>query len=577
MIEPGVLLDKKYIVERALGSGGYGHVYLARDNALKHRQVAIKVVTNPDVEERDALIWEMQALSRLNNPGIVTFYHHFSQDGRLFLVMEYMPGGSLDERIYEPNGLTEEQVFGWADKLCHILAFVHDHDIVHHDIKPSNILFTDYDEIRLGDFGIANQNLGTLGYMPPEMFLGAVSRSDPRVDIYSLGITLLESLTANHPFSGLSRNEGIQRRIAHDFVEDGLSQWAQDIILKATHPTPELRFQSAREFSEAISAKHVPYIFDGKSVRAHGLVEKAEVAVKRKRWRRAELLYEHALQLDSHCVSALLTAGRCQLLLRHTERAREFFERAGRLNPRTQVQKELGWLSLERGRYSQAISQLTDHLQRNASDFEAYNLLLKCYYLTGRYEAGEALAQMVVEEKPGNDCFRANLILCRLLGGTFPQSDTFGVDGGSAWNPFIEFNLQVFSEKPAAWSDSRGPDLKSKLIFQEYSFGWAEAEKRKNTIAVSVPGADRLDVGWPIVTIGSLVANHFVLDEPSVSRRHCAIVNYLDEVWIHDLRSTHGTRVGGDPVKGARFLDGVHEVSVGKAGIQVAAKAGLLV
>jgi tetratricopeptide (TPR) repeat protein len=123
------------------------------------------------------------------------------------------------------------------------------------------------------------------------------------------------------------------------------------------------------------------------------LAESAQVLIERKKWESAQKLVDRALQLDPDCVAALMTAGRCHLMVRRIDRAEDHFSKAISINPRTPVQKELGLLHLEAGRIPIAISLLTDHLQRNGADFEAYNLLIKCYFLSGRYEAGEKLSR----------------------------------------------------------------------------------------------------------------------------------------------------------------------------------------
>jgi serine/threonine protein kinase len=578
VISAGEKLDGKYVVDRHLGSGGFGDVYLATDEAIPSRNVAIKVLGGVEEGNHENLIWEMQALARMNHPGVVAFYHHFTDDDRLFLVMEYCDGGSLHDRIYSPGELDEEQVFEWGLRLCRTLDSVHAEGIVHHDIKPPNILFSDDGTIKIGDFGIANRNLGTRYYLPPEMLLGeAVSATDARVDVYALGLTLLEALTGHHPFVGLDQDEALQRRISHDFVPDDLPRWVQEVILKSTHPTPELRFQTAADLADAIRAKHVPYLFDSKRIKAHALAEKAETAIKRRKWQRAERLVTQALEVNPDCVAALITAGRCQLLLRRIDRASAFFTRAVTLNPRTQVQKELGWLYLEQDRLPQAISLLTDHLQRHASDYEAYNLLLKCFYLTERYEAGEELAQSVMDEAGTNECFVANQLLCRILSGAYtpPERET-EADNGTG-NAFVDYNLAVLTEEPRSWGSGGGPTLRSKLLFEEYGFGFAARSGRQNTLVITTQDGVRTEASWRVVTVGSLFSNNIVLEGRTVSRRHCAIVNCPDNVWMYDLGSTCGTTVGDVRVKGRVFLDGVHEVKMGKATIRVAAREDLLV
>lgn len=578
MISIGDKLDGKYVVARKLGGGGFGDVYLATDEAIPDRQVAIKVLATRSAGDHRDLIWEMQALAGFHHQGVVGFYHHFTDASQLFLVMEFCAGGSLDDRLLAAGRTSEGDVFGWALTLCETLSFVHEKGIVHHDIKPANILFTKDNAIKLGDFGVANREGGTRLYLPPEMLLGErVTRTDPRVDVYALGLTLLEALTGRHPFEDVERDQAIQARIAHDFVPPDLPRWVQEVVLKATHPTPELRFQTMRDFAEAIRGKHVPYVFDGNRIKAHALAEKAEARIARKKWRSAEKLLTRALQLSPDCVAALLAAGRCQLLIRRIDQAREYFSRAVSISPRTHVQKELGWLSLEEGRLPTAISLLTDHLQRNSSDYEAYNLLMKCFFLSERFEAGENLARTLMDEKAPNECFRNNRFVCRLLNGGYTAAELEQVDAWDVTNPFISYNLSVATEKPRAWAEERPPYLRSKVLFQEYRFGTALRIGRQNKLALHMPDAERREIASPIVTVGSLEANEIRLGEASVSRRHAVIVNLPDDVWIYDLASTQGIYVGGHRLAGRMFLDGVHEVSIGRASIRVGASADLLV
>ncbi|MFC1597631.1 protein kinase [Planctomycetota bacterium] len=578
MISIGERLDNKYLVRHRLGSGGFGEVYLADDEAIPQRQVAIKVLSQPEESDHDDLVWEMQALARFNHPHVVAFYHHFNDGPCLFLAMEFCSGGSLEDRLIAAGRFPEERVFEWGVTLCDTLAFVHDKEIVHHDIKPQNILFSDDGMIKLGDFGVANRNIGTRMYMPPEMLLGEyVSRVDPRVDVYSLGVTLLKLLTGRHPFERLSSIEAIQARIAHDFVPLDLSRWVQEVLLKATHPTPELRFQTAADFGEAIRSRHVPYVFDGNRIKADALAKKAEAAIKRRKWKTAERFASYALELSPDCVAALLAAGRCQLLIRRTDQASEFFSKALSVNPRTPVQRELGWISLEQGRLPTAISLLTDHLQRNAADYEAYNLLLKCFYLTDRYEAGGSLARTLMGEKAPNDCFRNNQILCRMLSGGYVFDELEKLASGENANPFVAYNLMVALERPQAWKIEQPASLKSKLLFQEYQFGTARRAARENTLAISTPDGVRHYSEKSIVTIGSLSANDLVVKHRRVSRRHCAIVNYPDNVWLYDLGSTVGTLIDEQPLVSRVFLDGVHKVVVGEVPIRIGASKDLLI
>jgi serine/threonine protein kinase len=578
MISIGDRLDGKYVIVRRLGDGGYGEVFLADDEAIPDRRVAIKVLVQHSAGDHSDLIWEMQTLARFNHAGVVGFYHHFSNEDHLCLVMEYCAGGSMDDLLASGGKYKEPDVMKWGLDLCKTLAFVHQKDIVHHDVKPANVLFAADGRVKLGDFGVANRNTGTRMYLAPEMLLGEqVSRTDPRVDIYALGLTMLEALTGIHPFEHLNREEALQARIAHNFVPDTLPHWVQDVLLKATHPTPELRFQTMRDFGEAILGKRVLYVFNKNRIQAHRLAEKAEVQIARKRWNAAEKLVARALHLSPDCVAALLAAGRCQLLIRRIDQAKEYFSKAVSISPRTPVQKELGWLNLEEGRLPTAISLLTDHLQRNSSDYEAYNLLLKCFFFSDRFEVGMDLAGTLMDEKAPNDCFRNNRFLCRLLDGRYAASELEEIDTQVIKNPFSKYNFAVLRERPRSWEDKGPAFLKSKLIFQEYRFGIQHRSVQQNTVAVHMPDGNRREMPGSIMSIGSLPSNDIVIDHSSVSRRHAVIINFRNDVWIHDLGSTCGTEVNSKRLVGRTFLDGVHDVKVGRVALRVEAAVGLLV
>jgi serine/threonine protein kinase len=99
--------------------------------------------------------------------------------------------------------------------------------------------------------------------------------------VYALGITLLELLLNRSPFEGMSPVEALRAKIRHQFVPVDLDRWVQDLLSKATHPTPELRFQSMQEFKEAIESKHISYVFDRSRVQAHALAAKAEKLLAR--------------------------------------------------------------------------------------------------------------------------------------------------------------------------------------------------------------------------------------------------------------------------------------------------------
>ena len=200
-----------YRVTRELGGGGMATVYLATQESLL-RQVAVKVMSRElarDAGFRARFLREAQLVARLNHPGIVTVYDFGSRGATFFLSMEYLPGGTLKERI--ASGLTHRQAVEVLVAIARALAYAHRQDVVHRDIKPQNILFRADGSPVLTDFGIARLvsadtqltatgfTLGSPRYMSPEQILG--QEVDARSDLFSLGIVFHEMLTGQVPWT----------------------------------------------------------------------------------------------------------------------------------------------------------------------------------------------------------------------------------------------------------------------------------------------------------------------------------------------------------------------------------------
>lgn len=210
------LYDNKYTFIKDLGNGGFGKVFLAKEK-VSNRFVAIKQLLNTNKSEQEDIIHEIETISKFDNPNIVTYYHHFWEDEVLYLVMEYCSGGSLRDKL-SSNSITTSETIEWIQTLASCLRIIHKKGIIHHDIKPDNIVFSQNGTIKIADFGVANKNIGTRAYMSPEAFSWDVdSTNDPRIDIYALGVTLMELLSKQNPFSGLSREEIIEKHQSADF------------------------------------------------------------------------------------------------------------------------------------------------------------------------------------------------------------------------------------------------------------------------------------------------------------------------------------------------------------------------
>jgi serine/threonine protein kinase len=232
-----------------LGRGGMGVVYKARQKSL-NRLVALKLlaperVTDATFEQR--FVQEAQALAVLNHPNIVTVYEFGERDGLYFLIMEFIDGVNLRQAM-KAGRFTPEQALAIVPPVCEALQFAHEHGIVHRDIKPENLLLDKNGRVKIADFGIAKmlhgspggglaeiQPCGTPRYMAPEQ--KDHRAADHRADIYSLGVVLYELLTGDLP------DDQLKPSLHKVHVDVRLNE----IVSRALHERPELRFQSATD------------------------------------------------------------------------------------------------------------------------------------------------------------------------------------------------------------------------------------------------------------------------------------------------------------------------------------------
>jgi serine/threonine protein kinase len=213
-LNSGTLLAGRYLIERMLGGGGMGVVYLAQDQRLANRPCAIKEMVDHFIDQQqrleanDYFAREADTLAQLKHQAIPAITDRFDAQNRHYLVMEYVEGRNLEEELAARNGepLTESVMVDVARQLCDVLAYLHNMTppIVYRDMKPSNVMLTSKGRVVLVDFGIARlfkaarkgTMIGTLGFAPPEQYKGDI---DPRSDIYSLAATMHYMLTARDP------------------------------------------------------------------------------------------------------------------------------------------------------------------------------------------------------------------------------------------------------------------------------------------------------------------------------------------------------------------------------------------
>lgn len=264
-LQIGDTLCNRFQILHKVGEGGTSRVYLAYDNRIG-KSVAVKeyVKGKTDIVSK-AMRTEIELLKHLNHPAIPQIYDVAESGDSLILVMEYVEGRSLDKVLSERVSFPEERVLEFARQLADVLDYLHNRPtpIIYRDMKPGNLILKPDGTLMLIDFGTARQyiksatsdtvSLGTIGYAAPEQF-GGMGQTDPRTDIYGLGVTLYHLLTGKNP--SLPPYEILPIRT----INPNLSRKLEAVIKKCTQISPEKRYQSAKELLHAIEKTSKPGI-----------------------------------------------------------------------------------------------------------------------------------------------------------------------------------------------------------------------------------------------------------------------------------------------------------------------------
>ena len=269
-MDNGTILKQRYKILRHIGSGGMAEGYLAQDQLL-NRQVAIKVLRaqfNDDKTLLNQFKHEAQSAARLSSPSIINVFDVCEENGKSFIVMEYVEGKTLKDLLEKQGRLTPYQAVKIACDIAAGLSHAHKRNIIHCDIKPHNILITENMMPKIADFGIArmissmtmvytNSVIGSVHYLSPEQASGKTITAQS--DIYSLGIVLYEMLTGHVPFDG---NTAVAVAMMHvektppplsTYIE-GLPECLQHVIDKALAKDLTKRYATAGELWQDLNA-----------------------------------------------------------------------------------------------------------------------------------------------------------------------------------------------------------------------------------------------------------------------------------------------------------------------------------
>src|SRR3954468_14096955 len=268
----GQTLAGRYRVLEVLGAGGMGVVYRARDERLE-REVAVKVLAPGVLDDeriRRRFRKEALALSRLNHPNIAAVYDFVTEEGRDFIVMELIPGPTLDVKLSQ-GPLPQREVLSLGKQLAEALAAAHQEGVIHRDLKPANLRFTNEargdSRMKVLDFGLAevetgpNTQLttaslrtdssvsGTLPYMAPEQLRGEAP--DVRSDVYAAGAVLYEMATGKRAFpqAGYVIVDAIlnQPALLPSQLNPQISPGLENAVIKSLDKNPGYRYQTARD------------------------------------------------------------------------------------------------------------------------------------------------------------------------------------------------------------------------------------------------------------------------------------------------------------------------------------------
>jgi len=324
----GIELGHYRIVEK-IGAGGMGEVYRARDEHLD-RDAAIKVLppqSFADESARRHFRKEALALSKLNHPNIAIIHDFDTQQGIDFLVMEYIPGITLSEKV-AAGPMPEKEVLRLGVQLAEGLAAAHEHGVVHRDLKPGNLRLNDDGRLKILDFGLAKLRhpvtataatesfsetqpmAGTLPYMAPEQLLGEAI--DARTDLHAAGYVLYEMATGRCPFAEVERSQLIGAILhrpprAPTALNPKLSPELERIIGKCLEKESENRYQSAKELA-----------IDLRRLLTPSAVKVAEIpAASQKLWK---VLVPAALILVAAAVAGMLYFRSRQITTRLTDK-----------------------------------------------------------------------------------------------------------------------------------------------------------------------------------------------------------------------------------------------------------------
>ncbi len=413
------------ILER-IGRGGMSVVYKALDLKLS-RPVAMKFLPPHLVNCEDAVarfFQEARAISAVNHPHIATIYELGQRQGEIFLVLEYLPGGTLRSLIHSLSAagtvMSPKQVFQFATEIGDGLSHAHRQGIIHRDVKSDNVMLTAEGTVKITDFGLAKLRgglsltqtgsiIGTVSYMSPEQARGLAV--DHRTDIFSFGVVLYEMATGELPFRG-PHDAAILSEILHSQPSDvcesrtDLPAGFGRIVGRALEKEPGHRYQNLKELLADLRALAPQFgseaAYDMSEAATRGLPPLVQEGTCSTWWRR---FAGTRTWLRAALLSGLVFASAASLAPRWGNvqpladaRALSNHDRpVERKDPRATVHVTLGLMHAARGHYNDAIREFKTALSLDPVNAGACRELAKAYDALGKDEEAESAYRKAIE------------------------------------------------------------------------------------------------------------------------------------------------------------------------------------
>lgn len=436
------LFNDKYKILKTIGSGGMGTVYLAENVALGTKW-AVKAIPKKDDANFD-LLAEPNILKKLNHPALPRIIDIEQDEKNIYIIEDYIEGTPLDKQLHTKKSFDEATVIEWAKQLCNILYYLHSqkpNPIIYRDMKPSNIIVSADNVVKVIDFGIAREfkkdsgsdtsYMGTRGYAAPEQY--GTSQTDARTDIYSLGVTMYHLLTGKSP------NEPPYEFKPLRLIDNSFSEGIEFIVNKCVQNDPVNRYQSTTELLHDLENIYTFNTIYKKQKRKRKILLGGKIL--------SLLIFAFLLVIGSNKISierqerykGIIDGGYHYLNLYDFQNAKDYFEAAAKMNKKNpEPYFGIAQIFLKQGRFDECTSYIDEIASQipQCSEHAQYNYLKgSVLYENNDYENALPYLEKAYEIDNTKNDYPRDLAVCHAKLGNLSKArqllDNISSDGSS--------------------------------------------------------------------------------------------------------------------------------------------------